>query len=273
MFKHPTIGDAYASFVAANPELLDIYLSWTNAEKLIREVTCGDVGLQGVKVIVPQRRFDRFLERLHEVKNQHMLRIFLGSRCSPEFLKVYLKHHPDLYEHIVEPGSYLSIGPEVPLLVKLHTSGLLPEEWRVRFVKHAQALALETPDVDFLSSPHIRALFTQSELAETLNSIQEDLLPGFSSIVEDWRFNFDSDENLEDKFAPLYEVLRVLRREFEGDPVAEALINTAEKKVDRTIQDLLEENSSPDEDVDYEYRGGSQTDSTGERNIFDDVDQ
>jgi hypothetical protein len=50
-FKHPTISDAYAQLVSDNPELLDFYLAWPRVEKLLKEVTCGDVGLEGVRVV------------------------------------------------------------------------------------------------------------------------------------------------------------------------------------------------------------------------------
>ena len=53
-FQHPTIRDAFASLVGSNPELIDIYLAGTSAEKLMEEVTCGDLSLEGVKIIVPQ---------------------------------------------------------------------------------------------------------------------------------------------------------------------------------------------------------------------------
>ena len=56
-FKHPTIRDAFATLVAEDTELMDIYLAGAPIEKLFGEVSCGDVGIEGVKVIVPRRPF------------------------------------------------------------------------------------------------------------------------------------------------------------------------------------------------------------------------
>jgi energy-coupling factor transporter ATP-binding protein EcfA2 len=45
-FKHPTIGDAFASVLARSPDLLGIFLAGSSTENLIEQVTCGDVGLE-----------------------------------------------------------------------------------------------------------------------------------------------------------------------------------------------------------------------------------
>ena len=273
-FKHPTIGDAYASIIVAeDPELLDIHMSWASVDKLIAEVTCGDVGLEGVKVVVPQTRFERFIERLREVDNQQRLLIFLASRCSQEFLRLYLKHHPQLGERIVTPGSYLSAVAEVDLLVRLREVDLLPEEWRTQFVMHVRTLALETPDVDFLSISRIRALFTEGELSAILEAIREELLPEFSSIVSDWRYNCGSDKDPEEEFAPLKDLLEVLGGEFGGDDPAQALLKTAEEEVEEMIQYLQEEKWHREEDDDYRYEQSERSSTFSERSIFDDVDQ
>lgn len=63
-FKHPTIRDAFGGLIGDGPNLMDIFLRGTRVEQLISEITCGDVGLKGVKLVVPPDRFrlvtDRF---------------------------------------------------------------------------------------------------------------------------------------------------------------------------------------------------------------------
>jgi hypothetical protein len=51
-FKHPTVGDAYAGLLLKNPELLGIFVHGSSLEKLLGQITCGDVGLERA-VIVP----------------------------------------------------------------------------------------------------------------------------------------------------------------------------------------------------------------------------
>ncbi|HKG60877.1 MAG TPA: hypothetical protein VKB05_14045 [Pyrinomonadaceae bacterium] len=45
-FKHPTIGDAYAEILVHSPEHLGIYIQGSTPERLIDQVTCGDVGIE-----------------------------------------------------------------------------------------------------------------------------------------------------------------------------------------------------------------------------------
>jgi hypothetical protein len=273
VFKHPTIGDAYASIVAEDPELLDIYLSWTSPDRLIREVTCGDVRLEGAKVIVPDNRFERFLERLEEIEQDRVLLMFLATRCSRTFLALYARRHPDVEDSMVRPSSFLSASPEAHLLVRFSELGLLTEERRVQFVERCKTLLLETPDVDFLTSPKIRALFTKEELSDVRTTIQEDLLPGFSEIIEDWQSNCDSETDPEDELYPLSELLAALREEFKDQASVLSLIDGAEKELDDAIQGLLDERD-PFEDDDEDYLGRApRSTSSGDRSIFEDVDQ
>jgi hypothetical protein len=273
MFKHPTIGDAYATMVAADPELLDVYMSWTTPEKLIGEVTCGDVGLEGVKVVVPSNRFVRFAERLKEVPAGRPLYTFLATRCVRGFLSLYLRLHPELGDLICEPGSYLSAVAEVDLLVRLHEFRLLPEAWRKRFVERAARLAVEIPDLDFLSVRSIRSLFHQDEIATILETVRKELLPALSSIVDEWGSNCDADRDPEEWFYPLRDVVKILSTEFKADPAVVSILDAAEAEISRAIESILEDRPPNGEDDDYHFEGGSRSETESERSVFDDIDQ
>ena len=67
-FKHPTIRDAFASLVADDPELLDIYLAGTPPEKLVSEIACGSSNIEGVRVIVPPERYSKIVQRLDGIQ-------------------------------------------------------------------------------------------------------------------------------------------------------------------------------------------------------------
>ena len=64
-FKHPTIGDAYAAILVQSPELLGIYIRGSAPERLVEQVTCGDVGIERA-VVVPKSLFPLMLTRLGE---------------------------------------------------------------------------------------------------------------------------------------------------------------------------------------------------------------
>ena len=63
-FRHPTVRDAFASFVATDPELIDIYLAGVTTARLLKEVTCGDVDMSGARIVITSERFSAVLERL-----------------------------------------------------------------------------------------------------------------------------------------------------------------------------------------------------------------
>ena len=93
-FRHPTVQDAFAAHVGSNPELIDIYLAGVPAECLMDEVTCGDMNIDGVKIVVSRERFPAVLNKLKTVRRNPRtlfdpLSAFLGRRCSGEFLKQY----------------------------------------------------------------------------------------------------------------------------------------------------------------------------------------
>lgn len=50
-FKHPTISDAYTDIIAKSPEQLEIYLQGTDMEKVLDQVTCGNVDLEKAVVV------------------------------------------------------------------------------------------------------------------------------------------------------------------------------------------------------------------------------
>src|SRR5262249_40657361 len=127
-FKHPTIGDAYAQILVQSPELLGIYIQGSAPEKLVEQVTCGDVGIERA-VVVPKPLFSMMLTKLGSLAPsksykspllsawgaRHALLGFLARRCSKDFLSLYLKQHPELLKEVSQPGLFLDSVPEVRL--------------------------------------------------------------------------------------------------------------------------------------------------------------
>jgi hypothetical protein len=59
-FKHPTIGDAYAELLVQSPELLGIDIRGSAPERIVDQVTCGDVGIEKA-VVLPKPLFPLIL--------------------------------------------------------------------------------------------------------------------------------------------------------------------------------------------------------------------
>jgi hypothetical protein len=62
-FKHPTVGEAFASLLLKNPEWLGIYVQGSPADKLMSQITCGDVSLERA-VMIPKSLFPLVRKRL-----------------------------------------------------------------------------------------------------------------------------------------------------------------------------------------------------------------
>jgi hypothetical protein len=142
-FKHPTVGDAYAGLLLKNPELLGIFVHGSSLEKLLGQITCGDVGLERA-VVVPKALFDLVLKRLDQASDTRRYKTpaladwysrsrmddFLALRCSRDFLVRYVAGHPEFLARVSNPGLFLDTVSEVGLAIRLHEFGLLPEEYR-----------------------------------------------------------------------------------------------------------------------------------------------
>ena len=85
-FKHPTIGDAYASILVQSSEHLGIYLQGSAPERVVEQVTCGDVGIEKA-VIVPKSLYPLMFNRLQEFTQskdyKHAILSTVGGKARP----------------------------------------------------------------------------------------------------------------------------------------------------------------------------------------------
>jgi hypothetical protein len=270
-YKHPTTSDAFASVVAGNRELLDIYLAGTRIGKLVSEVVCGDVQIQGAKVIVPHNRYDQFMPRL-EALSPDVNYSFLTTRVDRTFLERYLKRHPGIFESISIPESIGS--PESRLLAKLHDLGLLPEHWRTLFVERASRLAVETPDSSFLGS-NIRSVFSEQEINSILTRIETEFLPHLSELLFEWEANYYGGEDPSEYFDPLVEALSGFHDAFDEGTNPRATIMGALRRIEETSEEIRAQAEEDDAryEPDYDMYEGYGYGVALERSIFDDVDK
>jgi energy-coupling factor transporter ATP-binding protein EcfA2 len=274
-FKHPTIRDAFAELLSQSRELMDLYLAGTPMPQLFTEVSCGDVGLEGVKVIVPNDRFDIVLARIKLLasKREYKTSIlrFLAKRCSKGFLETYIAQNPDFISSL-RIYSYIEYLAETFMVAKLHELDLITEEFRLKTVQEIHRLAIDTPDSGF-TNPDIRKILTDNEYQSIVDDLHNYLLPGLSDRVEDWKSNYDDEGDPDGHFSPLITTLRELKSVFEENDQSLKLIDNGLAHLDRVIEDIKMEMPNQENPHD-DYRNHKSNISTAisSRSIFDDVD-
>lgn len=286
MFKHPTIGDAFASLVADNPELVDLYISGASMDKLLKEVTCGRVALVGVKLVVPASRFDIITCRLHEYRasregpgedrwsRRRQSNNFLANRCSKEFLERYIIRTSDFWKSISRFGSYLSAVSEFDVLVTLRQYGLLSEQQFRIVLERVKDLAAHTPDADFLRTRRIRQFFTDAEIDEIMAHVRQVLVPDLDKRVQSWGEDYSSSEDAGSYFSSLREALHAFRNYFVSDNEARCALSRAIGEIDQLISEYSSSNDDDDQkyNLDESVTSRKQAATAPGRRIFDDLD-
>lgn len=282
-FKHPTIGDAYASILVENPELLGVYIQGSAPEKLVEQVTCGDVGIERA-VVVPNALFPLVLARLREFPKstaytsgflaswggKRALHGFLARRCSKEFLELYIEDTPGLLEQISKPGLMLSAMSEVGLVARFHKLGLLPEENRKNFVETVSAYAVDGDDLSGMSSKTIRSVFEDREFEALKARVRTELLPRLDDVRRNVESNHRGEDPPEEHMSTLMESFGTLKEHFGDDADAARIIDRETRHANEWIG-----KNTPEEPKRKSRKLGKVETADrphGGRSIFDDID-
>lgn len=283
-FKHPTVGDAYATTLAFSPDLLGIFLSGSSTENLTSQVTCGSVGVEKA-VVVPKSLFPMMVTRLCEFSSSNRYKVpwlsswgakrtlcrFLARRCSKEFLALYIEEDPDILKHVSELGPSLSYAPEVDLAVRLHELSLLPEESRKKFVEMVSNYAIEGDDVYALADGDIRYVFTDDEFDELIQTVRMSLLPKLAEVREKVQMNHDSSEAPEEHIQSIIESFDTLKKRFSDDVNA---IRIIDREID-LANEWIAETDPPEPSRSPRTLGAiepAEETRSSTRSIFDDID-
>ena len=284
-FKHPTIRDAFANVIAEDQELMDIYLTGASLDKLFQEVSCGDVEVKGVTVIVPVEKYDFLLNRLDSIDisewdNKRSLHFFLSYRCDKKFIQMYIERNPCFIQKLsINSCSY--VYSDVNMFIRLHDFSLLPEAERIRAVAKINELAVDTPDSGFLRED-VRSFMTQDEFSKIIDDIRAKLIPNIDEKIEKLRdeYEYEIDDDPEIYFDDLKSALTDYSYELDDDEDICQTIKEAIEKIDEIIDEIIDEleseysQFSADEYADAYFEDKTKQDEKqiGTRSIFDDVD-
>lgn len=282
-FKHPTIRDAFAAEIVSKQDLMDIYVKGAPLDKLFEEISCGDLNIEGVKVVVPHNLYDVVIGKIKsadigEWSTYRSLRRFLSYRCDRIFLERFIAEFPDFICSLSVEG-YIFLNPNLTIVTRLHNFGLLPEAERLKAVDSIRRLAVEVPDSSFLRED-IRSLMTNEELSNILVSVEENLLPDLDYEVENWRGNYMGDCEPSEHFEQLRGALCDYSEEFKDNEVAYEQIDCAIGTIDWYIRELEDEHRRDFSGGGFSGRHrkipsidpGARSIDFGTRSIFEDVD-
>jgi len=275
-FKHPTIRDAFGGVISDDPNLMDVFLRGTRVEMLISEITCGDVGIEGVKLVVPPGRFMLVIERLRELNAEpggsKRIASFLAARCSAEFLSHFVEAEPQ-FVPMLKPRPWLLWSEEAKLFGTLHRHNLLPEEERRRFVTLACESAIHTCEWRFMQRHGFRSMFRPSELRSLRATLRRHLTATRLSAKTDWwkaGWERSDEEDPGDYFWTWKQELDSFAREFRRNRGVHSRFIAARRKLDRLIELLGREEKKKEGNLD----AASESEEAGsQRSLFDDVDE
>ena len=274
-FRHPTIRDAFASYVGSNPELIDIYLAGVSTKRLMREVTCGDVNREGVKIVVPVERFSVVLARLREVGREPLgifdaVGSFLSTRCTVEFLERYFTEVESLESLPKDIIVLDSWNTNLSILCRLHEGGRLPECIRQAAIDRIRKIAMETHGSEFLDEPIVQ-LLTSQERAELVSELSDIIFSNRNEIIEEIESSWDGEESPDTLFATIIESLGYFERE--GNEEEVSLATELLGDINMTIAQMGEYQTVTGEYEALEAEGTRVGDKAVGGSIFDDVDQ
>lgn len=270
-FKHPTIGDAYAALVADSPELTEIYLRGAKREKLLREVVCSGVTIEGASVHVPHKLYPLLIERVTEKPLDFYTRYFLAERCDRYFLEAFIDRQPTLLDQRVLP--FMAYSSETRIMAKLHELGLLPEDKRLAFVEHVEELTVETPDGAVLRDDNLRSLFTDQEFAALKDRIEEETIPALESLISEWESNCGSDDDPDSYFEEFDRFLESVEMEYDEQATIVMQARNAREKIKRAVESL-NESREPTKVERIETPSNQEIEGGGDlETIFEDLDQ
>jgi hypothetical protein len=248
-FRHPTIRDAMAVYVAERPELIDVYLRGAKTQELVAEVVCGDVDVEGAKVHVPGNRFLLVIAKLSllEFSDRTTIRYtivpFLAYRCSDEFLALWARECEQQFRAVLA-GVLATSHPYALLLSRLHLLGLVPNDIRAKYVLAAAEAAVDDADTTFVESD-LRSLFRDEEYAAILTRVQNELAPNAGAKAEDLADTYDDPEyDPDDYFSELRSGFETFAEMFTDDETVWGFqdgldaIDSAIKRIKRRNEEL-----------------------------------
>ncbi|WP_143676941.1 hypothetical protein [Kitasatospora sp. GP30] len=280
-FRHPTLQEGFAEFMAADPNLLGIYLSGLDWEAALTRLDCGGDDQRGTLIRVPTTLYPAVADRLRLIQPQLsrewavqlMWCNFFATRCSDTFLKHYIEKDPDFIPRMTRLGSFLDSRHEPKVLARLHRAHLLGAQERKRVLEAVAELAVETPDAAWLRRPEWQEILSDDERHRLLQRVKEKLVPDLAWTLDSWRGSWMETDDPAAFYSALETELTTYREAFESiDPVAASAFEQALVEVEEMVTSAYEDPDTPPRTGHQPHEGSPTRDMPYGRSIFDDID-
>ncbi len=268
-YRHPTISDAFASYVSESPELVEIYLRGAKPETIVQEVVCSNVNLSGATVVIPNNLHPLLLDRIGSLPS-HNLGSFLSYRSNKIFTEILLAQRPDIWKRLDYFRRPLKEDSDVELLTTLHRQSLLSEAKRLEFVAEVRAATCIDADDSILMSDEIASVLTPSELEAIINDVKKEVLEQPQRHIDRLRKDWDRSYDPNYYFEELKSSFRSFAKSLSSQSDVDKLLKDAENKIYNTITDM-EEDYDPPEKIDSPIQQ-SQALSSSLDDLFRDIE-
>ena len=241
-YKHPTVSDAFAHYVAGSPELVEIYLRGARPESIIYEVVCAGSSVSGAPVIVPDSLHALLADRIMGL-HSYVLASFLSYRSNRNFSTLMLARRPDILELLRHFYPPIKDNLGASLLTTLHEQELLPEEIRLNFVRAVTTAAVDYADASFLDSDSVtlQSVFTADEKESILNRVEIEVLGQISEHVDRLRYEWDKDIPPDDYFDEFKNSLNLFVSALSYKTDHQATLRDANNEIGRAVASMNED--------------------------------
>lgn len=269
-YKHPTVSDAFARYVAGSPEQVEIYLRGARPGSIAQEVVCAGCEFFGTPVVVPDSMHDLLEQRISELDSYRLVS-FLSYRSNAEFSERLLKRRPDILDRLSRFFTPIREDTDAQLAATLHSQGLLPDEIRSTFVDYVRRGVVEDADSSFLDDDDIRNVLAEEEFDELLLLAETEVLGNVSRHVDRLRDQWVGDSSPDDYFEHLEGALNSFADALSDKIDKDEILISAHSDISYAVSGMNEEyepsssTSAP--------TSSSTPQSTPLTNLFRDVDE
>jgi hypothetical protein len=246
-YKHPTVSDAFARYLAQTPELVELYLRGAKPETILFAVVCAGVKIGGSPLIVPNSLNDLLFEKIGKLPASN-LGTFLSYRSNATFSKMILASRSDVLNGARSFISPIHEDSDASLLVQLHRQGVLPSEWRDHLVGKLMSALDDSADPSIFKMNYIDDVLTEAEKVAAIGLARESVLTNIPKYVRDlkseWSGDYPPDEHFDTLEASLETIGKAVVNAVPAAEVATPM-NILQREVRRAVDDMGQEYEPP----------------------------